>query len=355
MLIIPDTHRIMIKFFYLLSLSVLAISCEKITDNSIPVTDDKNKWVKYFDETQPESHMYISSLALYDDTTIIFSTYKYNNKSLLYIIKNDSLIPIDTSSLLAQLPELKLFYSSKNKKIWQNDHCIILFSPYSKNYMYWTVCNQDSKNSSVLKKDKYGAIWEATYYDGLFKYYNDSCTQYFNGSLFSEICLDNEDNLLIGNLPVHSDEKGLLLKYDYSKWDTIYICSNNAYCVNSMCFDNHNDLWFGVLSRVNIGYEYGGGLIKYDGINFTEFSKDNSGLISNSVPELYYDGHDNIWIGTYYGGICMLNAENNWSNYTFKNDIGINQSFEHIVIDSDSNIYASLYFIGLVKFKKNKT
>lgn len=339
-------------FIIIFLLSILTISCERGTDNNIPDPVDNKGWLKFFDETKPETHMYVSSLALYDDTTVIFSTYKYNNKSLLYLIINDSLIPIDTSNILTQLPNLKLFYNSRNKKIWQNSHCIISFSPNSKNYKYWTVSNQDSRNSSVLKKDKYGAIWEATYYDGLYKYYNDSCLQYFKGSLFSEICLDDEKNLIIGTLPFYSDEKGVLLKYDYSKWDTIYTCSSNSYFVNSMCFDNNNNLWFGVSSRDNIGYEYGGGLIKYNGNNFTEFSKYNSGLTSNSVIELFIDNHDNLWIGTYYGGICMLNTANKWVNYTLKNDIRISQSFEHIIIDKDSNIYASIHFIGLVKFQK---
>lgn len=159
-------------------------------------------------------------------------------------------------------------------------------------------------------------------------------------------------NLYTANLPYPSQQKGYLIKYDYSTWDTIYTCKNNTYWVSTMSFDNSNNLWFGILSRLTIGIEYGGGMVKYDGKNFVEYSVYNSGLTSNSVVELCADQLDNIWIGTYSGGICKFQKDGTCLNYTFKNDIGLSQSFEHIIIDHSSNIWASMHFIGLVRFKE---
>lgn len=330
---------------------LLSISCEK---EKPEVSDDSP--IKFFDESKPETHIYVSSLAMYDENTVIFSAFNYNSKNPLYIVSDGKLIPIDTSDLLKQLPDLKLFYSQQNKKIWYNDHCIISYSPKSNSAKYWRVSGIDLKNSHELVKDKNGAIWETTYGDGLLKYSSDGGTgeQFFQGSLFGEICLDKDLNLITGTLPKYPDEKGVILKYNYSDWDTVYTCSNNSFWVSSMCFDNNDNLWFGVLSRVDISLQSGGGLIKYDGQNFTEYNKNNSGLTSNSITELYADIFGNIWIGTYLGGICKLNYGSEWLNFTFKNDIGLNQSFEHIIIDKDSNIWSSIHFIGLVCFKENK-
>jgi hypothetical protein len=340
----------MLRFIYILLLYVSLVSCEK--EKKEPNNNDTNKWAKYFEETKPETHTYISSLELYDENTVIFSTMEYMDKNPLYIVRDDSLIAIDTSNPQKQLPDLKLFYSAIDKKIWCNDNAIICYSPKSKNYMYWRIGSTIGKNSSFLKKDKNGAIWEATYYDGLLKYTNYSCTQYFNGSLFGEICMDKEKNLYISSLPPYSNEKGVLIKYNYSTWDTIYTCSNNSYWVAAMSFDNSNNLWFGVLSRSTIGVEYGGGIIMYDGNNFVEYSISNSGLTSNSVVELCIDKFDNLWVGTYDGGICKFQNDGTWLNYTFENDIQLSQSFEHIVIDSSLNIWSSIHFIGLIRFKE---
>lgn len=134
----------MLRFEYILLLWMSLVACEK-EKNEKPGNNYNSKWSKYFEETIPETHTYISSLELYDENTVIFSTYRYMDKNPLYIVRNDSLIAVDTSNLITQLPDLELFYSSEDKKIWCNDNCIISYTRSSKIYRYWVVSNTDGK------------------------------------------------------------------------------------------------------------------------------------------------------------------------------------------------------------------
>ena len=67
----------MIRFYYILLLNVLIAAGNKET--IIPIAEENNKWVKYFEETKPETHTYISSLELYDENMVIFSNYTFEN------------------------------------------------------------------------------------------------------------------------------------------------------------------------------------------------------------------------------------------------------------------------------------
>ncbi|HLO61305.1 MAG TPA: hypothetical protein VK179_21315 [Bacteroidales bacterium] len=335
--------RVVFNIKYIILLSAFLASCESSEDKN------KNEWRKFFLETDPQTNFYISSMAQYDEETIIFSTYKYLDKNPLYIVRNDSMIAIDTSNIENELSNLKVFYSSEKAKIWINDYCILCYTPNSSTYRYWEVSNINGRNSGYLKMDINGDIWSSSY-NGIWKYTNQRSEQFFPGKFFSEICLDKSKNIYIGTVP-DVDQKGYLLKFNYYKWDTIYTCNSNSFCISSMSFDNSNYLWCGVMSRSYIGNEYGGGVIKL-GERVQEFNILNSDLTSNSVVELNIDMHDNVWIGTYSGGICKLQKDGKWVKYYFQNNIGLGQNFEHILVDDFNNIWASLQFFGLVQFQE---
>lgn len=317
--------------------------------------EENNNWATFFNIENPETCIYISSLAIYDDETIIFSKHAFShdyidNTPLLYIVRKDSLMPIDNNDFSLMLPDLEQVYKDSVKSIWCSNNCIVRYDPNTRPNRNWTVGNTNKKRSEKIIQDKQGVIWEASD-NGLTKYENGKSSQVFSG-MFGEICLDNENNLYVSTLPQNLDERGVVLKYDYEIWDTIITIDNAYFWVSSMGFDSFNNLWFGVLYRPNIGIEYGWGLTKFEDSQFTSYTVQNSELTSNSVVEVCVDNDDNIWIGTYSGGICKYDNMGEWHNYSLNNTYSQYQSYEYIIIDKDTNIWASLKSAGLVKFKE---
>lgn len=64
---------------------------------------------------------------------------------------------------------------------------------------------------------------------------------------------------------------------------------------NEMAIDNQGNLWIGSC----------GGLLKFDGINWTIFNTSNSGIPSNSLTDIAIDDQQNIWIGLLNEGLAV--------------------------------------------------
>ena len=51
------------------------------------------------------------------------------------------------------------------------------------------------------------------------------------------------------------------------------------------------------------------GLVKFDGVNWTVYNTDNSGLSDNHVRVLATDAQANLWIGTQEGGLAVYRED----------------------------------------------
>jgi len=65
--------------------------------------------------------------------------------------------------------------------------------------------------------------------------------------------------------------------------------------VPAIAIDGDGNKWIGT---------WGGGLAKFDGVNWTVYNTSNSGLPYNWVYAIAIDGQGNKWIGT-YGGLAV--------------------------------------------------
>ncbi len=116
--------------------------------------------------------------------------------------------------------------------------------------------------------------------------------------------------------------------------------------------DYKGNIWFG-----RDGY----GACKYDGLNFTHFTK-TDGLPSNNVQDIIEDKQSNIWIGTRVsekdhldtnkrhgsGGLSKYNGKEFKS---FPNVEGLhNNDVYQIYIDSKENLWISTINKGLYKY-----
>jgi hypothetical protein len=152
------------------------------------------------------------------------------------------------------------------------------------------------------------------------------------------IAIDGKGNKWIGTF-------GGLVKFDGVNW-TVYKESNSGLPDNRVCaiaIDGGGNKWIGT---------YGGGLAKFDGVNWTVYNTSNSGLPHNNVWLIAIDRRGNKWIGTG----SLLRGEGlakfdgvNWSVYNTSNSGLPDNSVGAIAIDGEENIWIGTGE-GLAKF-----
>jgi hypothetical protein len=314
-----------------------------------------SEWESYFIDSDYNTHMIISSLEIFKNNVIILSAFKridfsYNYASI-FTLNNNKISEIDSLDFSSIDPTLLKLKGMRDEQFWYNENLVVKYdNNYDQLEYSWLVANfNNPQKSSKLKLDKYGNLWDATDY-GINEFDGQTWNNYFKGNRFKAICLDNQKNLYASTAP-DFDEPGIILKYDYEKWDTIAICSANAKWVPCMQFDKENNLWFGVLSRQAVANESGDGLFKYNGNSFTNFNISNSELPSNSVVEIAIDTENAKWIGT-YSGLVKLNSNNELKIFNKDNTPMPFDAIEHIIVDNNDNIWMTIQFHGLARLKE---
>lgn len=110
------------------------------------------------------------------------------------------------------------------------------------------------------------------------------------------------------------------------------------------------------ITQTNNGYIWLGteeGLVRFDGVNFTVFDKQNTEAITNSnIGILLTDSKDNLWIGTKGGGL-VLYKNGQFSKFTTENGLKNNNVFS-IYEDKKKNIWIGTKAGGLHLYKNGK-
>jgi hypothetical protein len=92
-----------------------------------------------------------------------------------------------------------------------------------------------------------------------------------------------------------------LLKYDGTDWN-IYDTTNSplpSNYISSVCIDSSGNIWIGTWPTVNEStLEETGGLVKFDGTNWTVYDLDNSDLPSLWISHVETDHNGDIWVAS---------------------------------------------------------
>lgn len=115
---------------------------------------------------------------------------------------------------------------------------------------------------------------------------------YTNGQTVHAIALE-------GNTVWTGTEGGLVKLNKTTGGKTFFNKDNSGLpdnSVMSIAIDGSGNKWIGT----------GSGLIKYDGLTWTNYTTSNSGLPHNVVTSVAIDGSGNKWIGTNGGGFSGL-------------------------------------------------
>ena len=316
-----------------------------------------SEWVNYFDEDNFETHYGISSIVSDNHENIYCSGWARRNNftididGIFWLNKDLGAINYIEPLNFSIIDESLIKTTQGEKQIWHNNSILISFDKNCRHRYQWDISDLDNKyKSSQYKMDHFGNLWEASA-DGITMFNGEELTTCFEGNIFYSLCFDHSNNLYASTLP-KMEEQGIILKYDYFKWDTLVICSRNAKWVSCMHFDTADNLWFGVLSRWAVTPESGDGLYKYDGENFSNFNIWNSKLPCNSVVDITIDKYNSKWIGTYTGGSIKLNNNHEWKIFNKENTPMPFNSIEHILIDDTDNIWMAIQFYGLARLKE---
>ncbi len=141
---------------------------------------------------------------------------------------------------------------------------------------------------------------------------------------------------------------GGLVLYDGEDW-TVYNTHSSDIPQNpvmEIVRDESGNWWIGT---------YGGGLAKFDGTDWIVYNTGNSGLPENRIHAIAIDGYGNKWIGTHgsiwSGGLTKFDGSD-WTNYnTFNSGLPWN-NVRTIAIDKDENVWVGTDF-GLGVYTAN--
>jgi ligand-binding sensor domain-containing protein len=219
----------------------------------------------------------------------------------------------------------------------------------------WTVYNTSNSGLpdnwvTTIAIDIQGNKWIGTYGGGLAKFDGVRWTVYntSNSGLpdddVNAIAIDGRGNKWIGT------HGGGLAKFDGVNW-TVYNTSNSGLPSNNVraiAVDGQGNKWIGTESYWNGSTYVGGGLAKFDGVNWTVYNTSNSGLPNNDVTAIAIDGQGNKWIGT-GRGLAKFDGVN-WTVYNTSNSGLPDNSVWAIAIDGQGNKWIGTWFGGLAKF-----
>lgn len=345
------------KTMVIIFLIFIFFSCEKENENNTNTSQiiysewnvyDSIEGYVYFKPTSlvlnSENELFFSSFVRKDWYTSDYNTFRYDNNTIK---------EIDTSLFFKDYTVLKdCIYRAK---IRCNSELMVV--EYNRKDNYPFVSNLLNKQrSSPHQVDSEGNIWLASEnyyfsnYAGIQMFDGESWHVYFEGTDFWCLCFDQTGNLYASTSP-YFDEPGVVIRYDYNKWDTVLICSGPAKWIPCMHFDDENNLWCGVLSRNAVAPESGDGLYMYNGDKITHYHMENSELPSNSVVDIAIDKYDNKWIATYSGGLTKLTVNGVWKSFNSENTPMTNLSIECVIVDNNDYVWFA-DDSGLTKFKE---
>lgn len=319
-----------------------ALPSEKLYDRVYSILADGDKiWVGsersglYKYENGELAHVDIYKSVL--PTNNVDSAITVANNGEAWIGTSSGLVHIDkdnnSSTILASndtVNKIKDIAIDKKNNVWValnfTDTCILKISDKDTVAFLTSNCPIERNSITDIATDENNVLWVGTE-KGLFSY-DGSNWENFNeegmpvkGEYISHIAVDSQNNLWLNVY-----DKGLI-KFDGKTWSE-YTQDNSplpANFIRSIAIDKEDRIWIASGSK-HLNSEPTGGLTCFDGKNWKTYTKENSGLPSNTITSIAIDANGNIWLGTYGNvGVTMFNGNDRWEIFnTFNSGIADN-------------------------------
>jgi ligand-binding sensor domain-containing protein len=227
------------------------------------------------------------------------------------------------------------------------------------NYNSYDICGLSDCSIQCMAIDKNNVKWFGTMLYGLLRFDDTISTVYdtSNSPLprnwVSILAVDSSNNIWLGTMGSYSSS-GWLLEFDGINW-TVYNPSNSGLPWNaavwSLAVDALNRIWIGA---------YGAGLVMFDGSNWNTYNIYNSNIASNYVNGIGFDQSGNTWCATegevYYspggggwiegGGVSKFDGIN-WVTYNTQNSGLAEVMVRSVAIDYKGNKWFGTYDNGV--------
>jgi len=227
----------------------------------------------------------------------------------------------------------------------------------------WTI--YDTQNSDIPNNgawihaiDNDGSIWMSVWNSkSLVKFDGTSWTVYDAGNsglpdgYVTSVAIDTDDNKWIGVYD-YGTGSGALVRFDGTDW-TVYDTTNSGLPnehIPGIAIDTNGNVWLEASP-----------LVKFDGTNWTVYDTSNSGLPSDHVSGIAADANGNVWVAsspywdgsqTVGGGLVKFDGTN-WTVYDTSNSELPSNYLYNLTIGKDGNIWEIAYGWGpesLVRF-----
>lgn len=120
-----------------------------------------------------------------------------------------------------------------------------------------------------------------------------------------------------------------LYKYNGTSWDNYFTQgSMSSNDLTGICTDNQNNIWASSFS----------GVIKFNGLNFTNYNTGNSNLIDDEIYNIFCDSQNRIWCGTPLKG-CQMFDGTQWSTFDTLNSTMTNMHVLCVAEDPAGHIW----------------
>lgn len=138
---------------------------------------------------------------------------------------------------------------------------------------------------------------------------------HWTNSYTKTIVLDINEDVFIGG-------DHTLMKYEnnhFQNYPQVTTILNSFMDISSMVEDHNNNLWIGCnyINGTNTAWYARRGIIKFDGIGFTQYTESNSGLHNGIIHSVAVDSSNNKWFGTRNSLVKF--DESNWTFFDSTN------------------------------------
>ena len=180
-------------------------------------------------------------------------------------------------------------------------------------------------------------------YDGTNWTVYDMADSGLQSGYVSYLAIDIDGNVWIGASPDWDGSQmvgGGLIKFDGTSW-TFYNTSNSelpSNYISGLAADTNGNVWVGTYPEWDGNQSVGGGLVKFDGTNWTVYNTTNSALPGNYTFDLTTGKDGNIWMRSAEALVKFDGTD--WTIYNIMDNSGLpNRRIESFVIDVDGGVW----------------
>ncbi len=218
----------------------------------------------------------------------------------------------------------------------------------------WSIYNTDNSNLPgddiySLLIDRNENIWIGTG-QGLIMFDGESWIAY-NGlptGCAAALAIDEKDHIWVGIEPRCNSSSctgGGLMRFNGVNWTIVYDIAQiwtEMINLDALVIDANGNAWL----------DTDEGLMKFDGTDWTVYTTDNSELPDNKISALAIDTHGNIWIGTWWNGLAKYDGTN-WTVYNANNSELPDDHISALAIDVEGDILIGTQNGRLVEYDGN--